>query len=63
MPGKYWTKDSTFDLSSIAVLPSDGYTWVVTIRGISGEGKNKKLVMCLNIEAKISKVRERKKKN
>ena len=63
MPGKYATKDSIFDLTSISVLPSEGYTWVVTIKGVSGDGKNKKLVMCMQVEAKISKVRERRKKN
>ncbi|CAG9800450.1 unnamed protein product [Chironomus riparius] len=59
MPGKYVAKNSAFDLSSISVLPSEGYTWVVTIKGLAGDGKNKKLVMCMYVEAKISKFRKK----
>lgn len=63
MPGNYTVKETVLNLSTIAVLPSEGYTWVVTLKLVSGDGKNKKLMMCAQIEAKISKVREKKKKN
>lgn len=63
MPGKYIAKDSQIDLSTLSMFPSEGYVWVVAIKGVSGEAKNKKLAMCLNVEVKITKVREKKKKN
>ena len=63
MPGKNIAKDTVLDLSSIAAFPTSGFTWVVTMKGISGEGRNKKRAFCLVVEAKISKVREAKKKN
>lgn len=63
MPGRYIAKNTVIDLSTLSVFPTEGFVWVVTIKGVSGEGKNKKLAMCLQVETKISKVKERRKKN
>lgn len=63
MPGNYSAKDSVLDLTAISGFPTNGFTWVEAIKGVAGDGKNKKLVFCANVEAKITSVREKKKKN
>jgi hypothetical protein len=57
--GNYTITDSTFDLSFLRYLPLDGTVYVVSIKLVSIEAgsKKKNLVMCLNAEAKITKVR------
>lgn len=63
MPGKYIANETLIDLAPISMFPTEGFLWMVTLRGMSGDGKNKKLALCLYIEAKIYKVKERKSKN
>lgn len=54
MPGKHVIEDSSVDVSNFAILPVDGYRWVTTLKGTSGEGKNKKLAMCVRIDCVIT---------
>ncbi|KAG5678164.1 hypothetical protein PVAND_007858 [Polypedilum vanderplanki] len=63
LPGKYETMNSVVDVSPFAPLPVDGYTWVSTVKASSGEGKNRKLAMCLLMETKITLYKTRKNKN
>lgn len=58
MPGKYSVNDSALDVSNFAMLPIDGWKWMTDLRGTSGDGKNKKLVLCLHIESEMSNVRK-----
>lgn len=57
-PGKYMIEDSSIDVGNFAILPIDGYNWVTTLRGTSGEGKSRKPVMCLRIDAAITQSKE-----
>ncbi|KAL7049616.1 hypothetical protein ACKWTF_003789 [Chironomus riparius] len=63
MPGNYTAKDSVLDLAVVSGFPTNGFVWVETIKGVSGDGKNRKLVFCANVEAKITSVRDKKRKN
>lgn len=57
--GNYTVSNSTFEMSRIAMLPLDGYVWVISFKWVSsinGE-KPKKVILCLNSETKISKIR------
>lgn len=57
--GNYLLEESSIDLLTFAMLPFDGYVWVVTFKMASGDIKNKtkKLIMCLNTEIKISRAK------
>lgn len=57
-PGKYVVESTSVDVGSFAILPIDGYIWVTTLKGFSGEGKSKKQIMCLKIDVLISKPKE-----
>lgn len=60
MPGNYSTSESTLNLAPFTMFPTDGFIWLVTIKVVSGVGKKQKLVMCITVEAKITKIRNRK---
>ena len=55
--GNYTLKETKLDLSALAVIPLDGYLWVVAFKILSTDPgtKKKRLVMCLNSETKISR--------
>lgn len=59
--GRYYANDSSIDISTFSVLPIHGYTWMATFKFSSGEGKNRKLAMCVLMEVKITKLKEGKK--
>jgi hypothetical protein len=58
--GNYTTLRSVFDLSPFALIPMDGYIWVVNAKLVSSEngGTRKKILLCVNIEVKIMKTRK-----
>lgn len=60
-PGNYTSKQSSIEFKKVALLPIDGYVWIVTIKLVSsGTGnKAKRLILCLNAEVKIIKTRIR----
>lgn len=55
--GKYILQDTVLDVSSFAILPVDGWRWVTTLKGTSGEGKNKKLALCIRIDCVMTNVK------
>ena len=59
MPGKYGVDGPIYvDLSVISSMPFEGYRWVITVKGFSGE-KKKKLVLCFRIDGVVSEFRRR----
>lgn len=63
MPGKYEVNTTSIDVSNYALLPIDGYIWISTLKITSTEGKQRKLAMCARIETKVTKSKEKRRKN
>lgn len=57
MPGKYVIEQTALDVSNFAILPVDGWRWVTTLKGTSGDGKNKKLAMCIRIDCVMTNIK------
>lgn len=57
--GNYTIAESAFDMMRIAMLPLDGYVWVIMFKMVYSENgqKPKKVAMCVNSETKMTKVR------
>jgi hypothetical protein len=57
--GNYTKDKSELDLSLLALLPLDGYMFMANIKLIASnkESKVKKIALCMNVEAKVSKIR------
>jgi hypothetical protein len=57
--GKYMIKEAAIDLTILTYVPLDGFIYVCSMKFVSIEnsGKKKQLVMCLNSETKIVKIR------
>jgi hypothetical protein len=59
-PGNYNIPEAGLDLSLFAMVPIDGHVWVTQLKIIADRGKKgKKLLMCFNVEAEVTKVRVR----
>lgn len=63
MPGKYEINNQSIDFSNFAFILVDGYIYIITVKVTSTEGKNRKLAVCIRIDAKVSKIRETRRKN
>lgn len=57
----YAATNSTIDLKALTFVPISNSLWLTTSKIYSGEGKEKQLAMCTNVEARINRVRNRKK--
>lgn len=57
--GNYSLGDSSLDLSALALMPIDGYVWLIKYRLVSVEdgGKSRRIIMCVNSEIKIVRTR------
>jgi hypothetical protein len=61
VPGLYSVAESTIDVSVFALVPLDGYVYVINVKAVSGdkESSTRKMAFCYNMEAKVVKVRSK----
>lgn len=52
---RYNAANSIMDLTALQFLPISGYKWLVTMKIISGEAKNKEMAFCILAEMKITR--------
>ena len=58
-PGKYVLKETTLNLSSLSIIVLDDWRYIITFKGLSGEGKNKKLVLCFRFDVLVTNFERR----
>lgn len=59
-PQRYVATNSTIDLTAISFMPVNGYIWHTTVKLHSGEGKDRKVAMCIEMKMKIVRAQARK---
>lgn len=63
MPKKYEIDNQSIDFGAFALILIDGYMYIITVKVTSIEGKKKRLALCLQIDVKVTKPKETRRRN